>query len=274
MGLLPRLHLFEFHDMVWTPTFLRHYFTDMLRPLWSFPLPLERLVAPVLASAVKKANATEILDLCSGAGGPLPAVAREMQRQGLLRDVKIRLSDLYPNIAAWRQVQRSYPDVTIEPCEDPVDATACAQPGFRTVFGAFHHFPEDLARKVLQDAVDANSGIAIFEGTARTLLNVLLFYPLLIPVFIVPLMLFFVRPFRWARVALTLLFPVLPLMFAWDGTVSCLRTWTPSEMEAIIRTVTGQERFEWQTGVLKPWLLPAPRVVYYIGIPKQPKKED
>ena len=54
-----------------------------------FPYPSQRLFAPALAEAMKKAKATEVLDLCSGSGGPLSAVVREMQQTGLLHDVKM-----------------------------------------------------------------------------------------------------------------------------------------------------------------------------------------
>jgi hypothetical protein len=40
----------------------------------------------------------------------------------------------------------------------------------RTLFGSFHHFKPNLARKILQDAVIKNHTIAIFEGSQRSLL--------------------------------------------------------------------------------------------------------
>jgi len=38
---------------------------------------------------------------------------------------------------------------------------------FRTMFSAFHHMKEDMASKILQQAVDDKAPIAIFEPLSR-----------------------------------------------------------------------------------------------------------
>ena len=37
--------------------------------------------------------------------------------------------------------------------------------GFRTLFNAFHHFPPERARAILEDAVHKGQGIGVFEFT-------------------------------------------------------------------------------------------------------------
>jgi hypothetical protein len=73
-----------------------------------------------------------------------------------------------------------------------------------------------------------------------------------------------IRPFRWSRVLLTYLLPVIPLVVLWDGLVSCFRTRTPEELLAL----TGDfPQYIWQAGYARGpgiWLAP----VYLIGRPK------
>src|SRR5690242_14048961 len=60
----------------------------------------------------------------------------------------------------------------------------------------FHHFPPEMARRVLADAVARGHAIAVFESTARTTLCLILM--LLVP-HVVWLVTPFIRPFRWSR---------------------------------------------------------------------------
>ncbi len=52
---------------------------------------------------------------------------------------------------------------------EPVDATAVPAElgGFRTLLGAFHHFPPDVARSILADAAQKRRGLAVLEYTER-----------------------------------------------------------------------------------------------------------
>ena len=117
----------------------------------------------------------------------------------------------------------------------PVDAKAVPPEltGFRTLFNAFHHFRPADAAAVLRDAVRAGQPIGVFEVMDRTVAGVLPVV-LLVPL-IVLLATPFVRPFRWDRLVLTYLVPLVPLTCWWDGLVSALRAYTPAELEALGR---------------------------------------
>ena len=72
------------------------------------------------------------------------------------------------------------------------------------------------------------------------------------------------RPFRWSRLLLTYLLPVIPLVVLWDGLVSCLRTRTPEELLAL---TSSFPHYDWQAGYARgqgTWLAS----VYLIGRPK------
>src|SRR5437867_274577 len=136
---MARLHLFEIHDQPWCPPSLRDALTDFL----GFALRLGGSYAPIapqLRAAVARAGAARIVDLCSGAGGPWPALRRDVS-------VPILLTDKYPN----RQTRTG----TLPFHPEPVDATAVPADlgGFRTLFTSFHHFRPDEARAILANAV-------------------------------------------------------------------------------------------------------------------------
>jgi hypothetical protein len=70
------------------------------------------------------------------------------------------------------------------------------------------------------------------------------------------------RPFRWSRLLLTYLVPLIPLVVLWDGLVSCCRTRTPQELLAL---TAAFPEYEWSAGYAPGnWLAP----VYLIGRPK------
>ena len=72
------------------------------------------------------------------------------------------------------------------------------------------------------------------------------------------------RPFRWSRLLLTYLLPLIPLVVLWDGIVSCFRTRTPEELLALTRSFP---QYAWQAGYAgdRGTWLPS---VYLIGRPK------
>jgi hypothetical protein len=133
--------------------------------------------------------------------------------------------------------------------------------GFRTIFSSFHHFPDPVARDVLGDAVRSGEGFAMAEVTTPTLRAFATM--LLMPVFdwiLTPRM----RPFRWSRLLLTYLLPVIPLVVLWDGIVSCFRARTPEELLAL---TSNFPHYDWQAGYARgpgSWLAS----VYLIGRPK------
>lgn len=122
------------------------------------------------------------------------------------------------------------------------------------MFGALHHFEPADVQEILKDAVRASVPVAFVDVAASPALRRL---PVaLLPVAAVPNMLLLfvavlwltprVRPFRWSRLFWTYLVPAIPALFAWDGTVSALRAYTPEELLVLARGVPGAERYEWE----------------------------
>ena len=243
-----RLHLLEIHDQPWCPRSLRDALTDFLR----FALELGRsyaAAAPLLREAIARAGAARVVDLCSGAGGPWRALRHDIP-------VPVLLTDKYPNRAARAGSLPFH--------EEPVDATAVPADllGFRTLFTSFHHFRPPEARAILADAVHRRQGIGVFEVSRRAPREIaVIAFAWLAILVLVP----FIRPLRWSRLAWTYLPPVFPLVGTFDGVVSCLRTYAPPELRELVR---GLDTFEWAIGETRsPWSPLA--VTYLVGVPKR-----
>jgi hypothetical protein len=171
-------------------------------------------------------------------------------------DVPVVLTDKYPNRLA-RSGQLPFDPV-------PVDATAVPSDleGFRTLFTSFHHFRPAEARAILADAVRQGQGIGVFEISRRAPIEIAL---IAFTWFAVLMLVPFIRPFRWSRLAWTYLPPVLPLVGAFDGVVSCLRTYSPAELRALLH---GLDSHDWQVGETRSPGSPLV-VTYLVGVPKR-----
>ncbi len=96
--LLPRLQLFEFEDLTWFPRTIRGLATDYLH-LMQTCFALHEAVIPLLKTMLEESKASELVDLCSGGGGPVLAVF-ETQRN------RRRLT--YNSTRRQRKTRRSY----------------------------------------------------------------------------------------------------------------------------------------------------------------------
>jgi hypothetical protein len=213
--------------------------------------------------AIENCGAERVVDLCSGGGGPWlsPAWRSVLAEHAPLTVV---LTDKFPSSALPERLVPGVSSVNFS-----VDAAHVPEAlrGFRTIFSSFHHFPDPVARDVLGDAVRSREGFAMAEVTSPTPRAFATMF--LMPVFawlLTPRM----RPFRWSRLLLTYLLPVIPLVVLWDGIVSCFRTRTPEELLAL---TTSFPQYDWQAGYARgqgTWLAS----VYLIGRPNGLRKNS
>jgi hypothetical protein len=249
---MKRLHLFEFEDLPWVPAPVRDGGTDLLDLAFArvgFYRPLAGQLVALLDATGERA----LVDLCSGGGGGALAMHATLRAQG--RDeLSLTLTDRYPNAAAIARV-RALGDPHVTYREQPLDAFAAPADlrGVRTMYGALHHFRPDGVRRLIAAAVADRVPLAFFDVAASPLIRKA---PLaLLPLLAAPNLLAlglasllaapFVRPFRWSRALLTYVVPAIPALFAWDGTVSALRAYSPDELLAIARAVPGGGSYEW-----------------------------
>ncbi|RJS19683.1 hypothetical protein DRW03_21950 [Corallococcus sp. H22C18031201] len=238
---MPRLQLFELEDQPWFPATLRRGVTDFLAFVWGLSDDRYSEFVTRLKKAMEAMGEHTLLDMASGSAGPVPKLIQLMEERENYK-VDALLTDLYPDVETFEKVKTQHPG-RIDYVATPVDATAVPPEysGFRIMCNSFHHLPPEQARKVLADAVAQRRGIAIMElverrgpaiaMTAAALLNV----PLTTP---------FIRPVKLDRLAFTYLLPLIPFAAAFDGVVSCLRTYSVEEMRELTQGLSDDYIWE------------------------------
>lgn len=256
-----RRHLFEFNDSPWAPVALRETIVEALSRTLAWGRVLQGLVEP-FADFVARTGASEVLDLCSGAGGPAAILVRELARAGV-RPPRFLMTDLQPHPEAWARLRQEHPGV-IDFVAEPVDATRI--PGdlgagrARVIINALHHFPPDLAGAIVRGACDASPGVFIAEGFERSPLQ-------FVPFALAGLPALYVNPLlaprhRLEKVLLTWLTPAAVAASAWDGFVSTLRVYGEDELRAMVAPLG--DAFTWRYGAYG--FAPFGRPYYFYGV--------
>jgi hypothetical protein len=272
---MQRLHLFEWEDQPWLPVVLRDFVTDHLRYFLTHKLrePLNRAVAERLKPLLARASSNQIIDLCAGAGGPLLNI-RRILAEDLGEPVEVVLTDLYPNVEAFKRrelegggaVKARYESTSA------FDVPSGLQ-GLRTLFTALHHFEPEGARQLLADAARKRQPIAIFEPLERTprMLALTVLGALWQSFALTPL----VGQLTMQRFLMTYVIPLAPVVILWDGLVSVLRTYTPQELRELADSV-GATDYEWEAGrfdVPGPFGVLMP-TIFLVGFPCIPAARD
>lgn len=251
-----RIQLFELEDQPWMPRAIRDGVTDYLRVATRFSDPYGP-VAPALSAALKLSKQCQVIDLCAGGGGPWQTLLPALRDAGW--NGSVTLTDLFPNVGC---VEQQASGVTY--CQHSVDALDIPSElkGFRTLFTAFHHFSPDAAKAFLTDAAVKQVPIGLFEVTRRSpkYVAAMLLSPLVVMI-LTP----FIRPFSWVRLLLTYCIPLIPLVITWDGIVSCLRSYSITELHDM--TAESPDLYSWEVGELRgKGLLP---LTYVFGLPRK-----
>ena len=255
-----RIHLFEFEDQKWFPSFLRNYGTDFLQFL-STKTSMYKPIIPIIEKGLDIGRTNQIIDLCSGGGGGLIWLNNELQKH--VPHLQITLTDLYPNLSAFEYSRNKASNIVY--LTTPVDARNVPENlnGLRTLFLSLHHFKPNDARSILQNAVDSHSAIAIFEAQERTFLS-------LLAMFLSPITLFlttpFIKPFKIGRLIFTYLFPIVPIFVWWDGIISSLRTYSVKEMNVLVKNLDKTEKYNWEINRIKSG---PGTILYLLGTPKR-----
>jgi hypothetical protein len=240
---MKRRHLPELEDETWFPTFLRDYGTDYLQFLVNATGFYKDLV-PTIQRGLAKAKQKVIVDIAAGGGGGWKKLGPKLKEAE--PNAKVILTDYFPNLDAFKALEKkdpsfySYKAESVNALDVPKDLQ-----GFRTQFLSFHHFRPDDATKILQNAVDCQSPIMIVEVTERNPGNVIkMLSTILISPFLIP----FTGPFKIGRLFFTYIIPIMPFFIAWDGIASVYRSYHPSEIEAMTKTLKNGDSFTWEIG--------------------------
>ena len=243
---MKRIHLFEFTDLPWYPQPFRRIQTDYLQFVATLGSGHENLL-PLFEKAMRNADTTEIVDLCSGGTGPWVRLQEQFKNAGWY--VTIKLTDKYPNpeaVQRWSEDSQQGIKYLVEPV-DAMDVPPHLE-GMRTLFEGFHHFKPDQAIRILEDAIEKKVAIGIFEASLK---------PPLGPLFllIAPLMTFlsyllltpFIKPRTISRFFWTYLVPIVPLATCWDGVISLLRVYSVEELMQLTDPLQSND-YIWESG--------------------------
>ncbi|GGC30447.1 hypothetical protein GCM10011386_23080 [Parapedobacter defluvii] len=252
--------MFEFEDFPWFPNWLRDYGTDFLRAISDRADYYEHII-PIMNEVLERSNESTFIDIASGGGGGWEKILRRLIRSK--PEVKVVLTDLYPNHAAFAKLESKFPE-HVTRCAYPVDALEvppCLR-GVRTQFMSFHHFEAQDAQQILANAVAQCSPVLIVEAQERNVFNLLKFIALS------PLSVWLVtpgiRPFKWRRILFTYLLPIVPAYLLWDGLVSVCRTYTLDELLDFAYRADPDQAYIWEVGKTESRLMP---VCYLLGYP-------
>jgi hypothetical protein len=256
-----RVHLFEFNDSPWAPVALRETIVEALSRTLAWGRVLEGLVDP-FREFIDAAGVGEVLDLCSGAGGPASILATEVARAGG-RAPRFLLTDLHPHGEAWTRLRDAHPGV-IDLIDEPVDATHIPQ-GIgagraRVIINALHHFRPDLAGAILRGACESSPGVFVAEGFERSPLRFAPFAALGLPALVATP---FLSPRRNVQKALlTWLTPAAVAASVWDGIVSTLRVYNEAELREMVAPLGNAFRWTYGTYAFSPF----GRGYYFYGV--------
>jgi hypothetical protein len=260
-----RRRFIELHEQTWFPESARDAVTSALQ-FGLNKLGVYSCIVPVIRRSLGLVHTNQVIDMCSGGGGPWSELQTALDSSGT--PVKVRLTDKFPNLPAFRwAATSSQQKITFDP--KPVDATKMGMKlkGFRTMFTSFHHFSVKPAQGILQDAVDAGAGIGIFEASARKVSSIaMMFLWALSQFFFAP----FIRPFTWPRLFWTYVIPLVPFVVLFDGIVTCLRSYSPAEMLEIANRTSG-EAYRWEAGICHDGFFHVP-ITFLVGYPVVEKK--
>jgi hypothetical protein len=247
---MKRIHLFEFEDFQWFPNMLRmcmtNYILTMHRLLGSAE-DLAKLLSPLLRETKK----TAILDLCSGAGGPMAEVKQLLEEKHNFSALSLTLSDLYPNTEVAASIN-AQTDTNIQYLTESIDATNVQKKreGLRTMICSMHHMRPDTAKSILKAAKEDKEPICIFEISDNSLPFILWWLAIPTGLLMVLLITPFVRPLSFKQLFFTYIIPVLPIFIAWDGAVSNARTYTLEDWDEILADLQSDD-YIWKKGTLK-----------------------
>lgn len=258
-GTVRRFHLFEIADLEACPSSLRRAMRDAMVMGQAEFTTFQDLVGP-LVDALKRTGSTEVLDLCSGAGGPWHHLAEALSDAGV--DVDVRLSEIasFPRQDLALPVS---PRGSVTYLREPIDARSVPEhrTGLRTVFNALHHLRPHEVGELFAQTQAAREGIVVAELTSRRVSN-MVWNVFAIPVAMTAAAAFSRNPRIMAWTGLGL---ALPIALAWDGWVSCLRSYSTDELLALGRNHAPD--FEWSSGSYRIGALPV-WVSYVIGLPR------
>jgi len=226
----------ELHEHRWFPALWRDQLTDFLS-FFNIHSGTYRPALKRMRDILGDENVPSVYtDLCAGCGLYDWHFARKLSRD-LGRDLRVRLTDLYPSYRQWKEIADLSGGMA-EPVERPLSAPEAIRrfEGLHVMFSGLHHFSPEEIEEMIRSAVENGRTLAFFDYSRR---NRLLLEALLMPASL-PFMILtapLVWKFSWKRLFFTWIVPVLPLLLFIDGWLSRLRAYRTDELRKILEKI-------------------------------------
>ncbi len=273
---MKRLELFEFEDQSWLPMTIRTGVTNLL-VVFHRMMGTADTLALLINKARKSIDFDQVVDLGSGSGGAMIECFKKIN-DNADKPLQLLFTDLYPHPDVVNNINNSgIPYITYK--SSPVDATEIGDvpSGLKTMIASFHHMNPKVARKILNSAEDNNEPILIYEVAKNSIPTILWWLLLPLSLAILFVMSWFMTPFTkrlsLAQILFTYIIPIIPIVYAWDGQASLMRTYTFFDINELIEQ-SNAKKYKWEMDdALKP---NGKKVGYYLmGIPiSQPKQSE
>ena len=257
---MKRIHLFEIEDQQWFPAWIRDSMTRLINVMHNF-LETKKDLAELLKKVIKKTGESKIIDLCSGAGGPVVDSVELLKKE---KELTLTLTDLYPNKKFAKKLN-SDSDDSVSYLETSVNAINVPEnlDGIRTMVCSLHHMKPEIVQEILTNTQEAQEGFCAIEISDNSYPKILWWlsipFSFIICLIITPM----AKGITIPQLIFTYLIPVIPICFAWDGAVSNARTYTMGDIEIILSKIRKPE-YTWEPGVLKG---KKAKKMYLIGYP-------
>jgi hypothetical protein len=251
---MKRVHVFEFEDAAWFPSWLRASMTNVI-VVFGRAIGVTDVLSALVSRVLVQERVNQIVDLGSGAGGVMPAVLERIRSNADTAETSLLLTDLYPNGDAIAALDRSV-DGQIHYERDPVDATdlASAPAGLKTMINCFHHMKPEQARSILKSAQESRQPLLVYEMGDNKIPFALWCLGLPIALPLVALMCLvltpFVRPLTARQIVFACAIPLIPILYAWDGQASMPRIYTSEDLGELLQGL-GSEDYVWEKGEAK-----------------------
>jgi hypothetical protein len=233
-------HLFEFMDLKWLPASLHATLREILECGNARPFrPYYEWVARHVKRELVESKCKNIIELGAGTA----PITRVLARDSSLKDVTLIVCDSQPDAATYTVLEKQYPRKVVARYDSVDFAKAQEWPSksLLVLSGACHHIPSEQRAKVLETLAKSGDRIILCEPLRKTLSSVCFVFGSIVPAAVLPLW-FINRPGRLRRFFWCWLLPVAPLMFWWDGWVSCLRMWNDKEWRDKLCDLVGRDK--------------------------------
>jgi hypothetical protein len=223
-------HFFEFMDQEWLPLSLRGTLREVLECACSVPFrPYYKWVAEEVLRSARAGGCRNLVELGAGPAPITKLLAKDPAADGL----RLVACDYNPDEVEYEALEKKYPGKVVAE-HAPVDFSQPRDWGPQTLLylsATLHHIPRPARPAVLRSLVHSADRGMVFEPLRKNILSILFVFCSLVPALLLPLT-FLGRPGKLRRFLWCWLIPVAPLMFLWDGFITCLRQWTNAEWEA------------------------------------------